>query len=246
MYSITNISSLPTKGQPISFGFFRGLTFAVAPTNNLVLQVLFGNATLPTADSTTSKALTTSPSPPTMVNNPTRGFVPFFSGTQYMNVSSLNLPPSYTKSVCIFLTQALTTNGNILSSADSASTSDAMDKHYMWFSNKTNFGAGHGNPTNAYVQDPVATPLNTWVHYVVTYNNSTTRMVLYKNGTQVASTTDAALSWSGGVVSGVQIGAYIDTTSPFVGYIDNVRIYSSPLSSSSVTQLYNADVAAGV
>jgi hypothetical protein len=248
MYSITNTSSLPIKGQPISWGFFRGLTLVssavAAPTTGIVLEILYGSPTLPTADSTTSKALTTSPTPPTMVST-VRGFVPFFQGSQYQTVTSLNLSQSYTKSAYVFITQTQSGNGNIVSSANTSNT-----VHYMWFHNGTNLGAGHHlqfqGPSPIPVSDPVATPLNTWVHYVVTYDNATTRMVLYKNGIQVSAKTEPGLAWSGGGTSGVQIGSYTNGNSLNGGYIDNVRVYSSALSAADVTQLYNADILSSI
>lgn len=243
LYAASNLSATPPgRGSQLNIGFFRGLTVvAAAPvtgvpsTANLVAEVLFGTQNLPTTD-TTGKTLTISPTPPTVVNDTTRGYVASFAGSRYITINSFDLPQSYTKSALIYLTGSQSITGNIISSFGSGTT-----KHYWWFHNNINLGAGHGTQLQAFVSDPNTTPQNVWVHYVLTYDNPSQTMRLYRNGTLVSSNTSASLNWSGGSGAGVQIGAFANNNN-LIGYIDNARVWNKALSDAEVLSLYNADV----
>jgi len=78
-----------------------------------------------------------------------------------------------------------------------------------------------------------------WEHWVGTFDGTT--FVSYKNGVRVASQLDAfntGLSVLGVGDAPQSIGT--DNTDYFIGSVDEVRIYSSALSSSSIAALYDA------
>jgi predicted nucleic acid-binding Zn-ribbon protein len=206
---------------------------AIPSPNSLVSEVNFGLPQMPQKDNK-GNTLTLSPTPPKIVEDSIKGFVGLFSNSTYITVETQNLSASYTKSAYIYLT--MHSVGNILSSAGTGAT-----KHYLWFHNGTSLGAGHGNQINAYVKDPQQTPLNKWVHFVLTYNNSTNTMKLFRNGEVVSSVVDAALKWNGGTDSGIRIGAF-GTGNNLTGYADNVRVWNKDLTDLEVKALYNNDM----
>lgn len=73
----------------------------------------------------------------------------------------------------------------------------------------------------------------TWYHLAYTYDGTTD--VLYVNGTQVASSTGN--SRNAGVPASVNIGYFPGFSNQFVGWLDDVRIYSGALTSGEVTTL---------
>jgi hypothetical protein len=175
------------------------------------------------------------PSAPSIIDvGGTRGVVMNNHGARfYYSASSFSLGASYTKMAWLYYISG-GSNGNILSSHN---TSGAI--HYFWFANNTQLSAGHGTNINAYVTDPVATPVNAWTHYVLTYDNPTTTMRLYRNGTLVATTVNAAMSWSGsttqlgvGEFAGANLGNF---------YFDNMRIYNQVLTANQVQFIYDTE-----
>ena len=206
------------------------------PIGSMDVEILFAAPTLPTRDTTTLKTITPSASPPVMQLNAQRGFCCLFQSNQYLTVSSYNLPQSYTKSAIIYLQQTQTVTGNFISSVTSGTSG-----HFMWLHNNTNMAAGHGSATTAYVSDPTTLPTLTWVHYVVTYDNATTTMKMYRDGTLVSTSTNTALNWPGGGSSGVQLGAYTNTNTLSNVRLDNVRVYNKVLTQADVTSLYTTD-----
>ncbi len=80
--------------------------------------------------------------------------------------------------------------------------------------------------------------INTWQHFVATYDGSTMRM--YKDGV-VSATTYSQTGNMANTSGGPRIGGGSGSGSEYYmnGQIDDVRIYNRALSASEITQLYN-------
>jgi hypothetical protein len=201
---------------------------SLIPSSPVFIQT-FGTSSVPTSD--LYGATLTSSGSPTMYLDATRGYVFPATGTTYMT-SNFNLPVSYSKTIWVYHTGAPGT-GNLLSSESAIAGS-----HYFWFNNSNFLNAGHSSGTAVvnYVSDPVTLTLNQWMHYVVTYDQTTTTMKLYKNAIQVASTTNAAMSWTGG--SAVGICQFNGGNTLTNGRVDNPIIYNRALTAPEVSLLY--------
>ena len=112
---------------------------------------------------------------------------------------------------------------------------------YVYFrirNNSSNFHQIKDNDTH---------PLNTWVHYLVTYDGSRSAsgggLKLYKNGTLLTNVSKSGnfSSGSGQTIANFGIGArIIDSAAHFNGNIDEVSAFNSELSASNVTTIYNS------
>lgn len=85
--------------------------------------------------------------------------------------------------------------------------------------------------------DLQALSLATWYFTAITYNGTTIRW--YLNGTQVGSTSAGTINTASGDVSIGRRGAGAQNVGFFDGLIDEVSVFSTALSSSDITQLYN-------
>lgn len=202
---------------------------------NAVFELNFEASSLPTTD-TYGAALTVSPTPPSMSNNSTKGYVFSTAANGYLyTTANFSFPTSYSKSAWIYPFASTITTANIISSYDGVAT------HYLWYYNNTNVGAGHSSTgaVNTYVTDPNVPPVNAWTHYVVTYDNTTTTMKLYRNGSNVSTATNAAMAWTGSAGK-LSIGSY-GAGNVFNGYIDNARVYNSVLTAANVESIYTSE-----
>ena len=109
----------------------------------------------------------------------------------------------------------------------------------MWAPNGK-ISAGHSAPFSS-ISDGEALPLNTWVHYAVSYDGTNGRWVLYRNGTEIVYVEDP--STSGFEMTNVYIGAFNDTSSGafnlFKGQLDDVRIWSTVRTPAEIAANYN-------
>ncbi|MDD3663270.1 MAG: PEP-CTERM sorting domain-containing protein [Candidatus Pacebacteria bacterium] len=78
-----------------------------------------------------------------------------------------------------------------------------------------------------------------WFHVAVTYDNATGSRNIYLNGLVVASDTQ-----SGGLIrnSNFAIGKDVGATANFSGYMDDVVVYNSALSSTEVQDVMNGNI----
>lgn len=152
----------------------------------------------------------------------------------YMRANTYDITTNYTKMMWVFPLTNLMTNQNILSTG----TTTNQPRHYFWYNSIPYITAGHSssNSINNYVTDPSPTSPNTWTHFAVTYDNTSTTMTLYRNGSNVALTTNSQLNWSGGL-NVFSIGAF-NTVSKFTGYVDNVRLFSRAITEWEVKYIY--------
>ncbi len=111
--------------------------------------------------------------------------------------------------------------------------------------NKVSLALNNTSGTNSLVVDTTSTFTDTidWHHYVVTYDGSSSPSGVFiyvdgvRQGTSAsfnslsATIVDASISF--------QIGARDGAGSPFIGSLDEVRVYNRTLSSAEAKQLYN-------
>lgn len=177
-----------------------------------------------------------------MINDTTRGYViPTSSGFDGVALATpivVNFCPSYSYSVWIKITSALSTSVSNGIVGDHLASAGAF---YLYFSSSGILTATHGSsPTSDILTygTNIAT-LNTWIHIGITYNNTTLLMTMYVNGTAVSSKTKSA-SWTGfGSSTGGRVTFGYARFPIFYGYtglIDNMRLYNRELSS---TEMYN-------
>jgi hypothetical protein len=226
--SIYNQQGVPGRGAQIATHLL-----SLIPSSPVFMQT-FGTSSVPTSE--VYGAPLTSAGSPTMYLDATRGYVFPATGTTYMS-SNFNLPVSYSKSIWVYLTGAPGT-GNLLSSTNVGTNG----VHYFWFGGTASVGAGHnsGTSVNTYVSDPGTITLNQWTHYVLTYDNPSTTMKLYRDGIQVAQATNAAMSWTGG--NAVGICHYAGGNTLTNGRVDNPIIYNRALTAAEVSLLYTSQL----
>jgi hypothetical protein len=211
--------------------------FQESSISGMVFNFTFGTSNVPTQDST-GKSITTSSTAPTMVNDATRGWVVSLNNS-FLNVPTFDIPVSYTKMCWAYSTAGDTNARNLMSSGN-----DTGGVHYMYNTNAYLTG-GHnssGAVINS-VSDPNVTPINVWIHWALTYDNTSKTMTLYRNGTNVVSRVDTALNWTGGT-NFLRIGAYT-TGSFYKGFLDNARVFNRALTASEVLTIYNAESSGG-
>ena len=147
----------------------------------------------------------------------------------FISRNDIKIPLSYTKAIWVYMV-AHQSNATLISSFGAIT-----NPHFMWFQNGTNLSAGHGNAIVALITDPSPAPLNTWVHFAVTYENSTKTFVMYRNGTAVAHSV-VATAWTGSE-SRMGVGLFGEGHY-FNGYCDDVRLYGRALTGAEITTLY--------
>ena len=137
---------------------------------------------------------------------------------------------SYTKEAWIRVHTYYTTHGaNIFSAWD----------HPFWLENGVlKAGNGYGFTSTPTVADNTQIPLMTWTHVAVTYDATTSTMKLYKNGSLIATSTQAPTY----IASVMQIGAQNFGDFFDGGDIDEVRLWNSARSQSQIQSAMNCDV----
>ncbi|MFM6190656.1 LamG-like jellyroll fold domain-containing protein [Planktothrix sp.] len=138
----------------------------------------------------------------------------FDGSNDYIDGATGTLPDSYTKEAWIKWEKS-SGEFNIIS-GNSSSHDLWIEDHRLW--------AGHKHNGSWYnVQDTTTLPKNTWIHVAVTYDSSTQRMELYKNGQLIAKSTNVPrLATSH---PQIVIGAY-NYQGLFKGSIAEVRIWN--------------------
>ncbi len=176
----------------------------------------------------------------------TTSAVSFNGSPDYVDIGSdSSLYPSY-------MSISAWSNSNNLSgqqaiiandSVHSANTGFSMYRYNSVMYFDVGVGTGYGRTSYAY------SDLNTWVHWLGTYDGTTVR--LYKNGSEV-STAAISGTMSAPTTKGTEIGRHPSfTTYVFSGEIDDARIYDRALDTSEISEIYNSgsgtpdDVSAG-
>ena len=108
--------------------------------------------------------------------------------------------------------------------------------YFAFMSTGTFYFSPHINGTQYVIQSPTTYPLNTWHHAVATYDGTTVK--LYVNGVlQAQSVLPGTLTTNTGDTFGIGDGRGNASWYPFVGLIDDVRIYDHALSEREVRDL---------
>lgn len=155
----------------------------------------------------------------TMYNDPIRGYVFNFSGS-----NSLGIPvKTSTNSTKSFWLSTTTPVGNVFSSVDyPIYFNNSILTAYLSYTN-TNYPSSSVSQTSA------------WVHYAVT--TSSTELKIYVNGILKSST---ALSNFPGDTTDNYFGSFSSSNRDnYKGYIDDMRLYPRALSIDEVKYIYN-------
>jgi hypothetical protein len=156
-----------------------------------------------------------------------------FNGTSdYVDVGNVVSPGAYTKIAWVKRDVGSYYN-NIISSGD-------VFSHALYAPSTYSFklSAGHVNPFNQ-VQDPTPLDVNVWYFVAVTFDSSVEagKMVLYKNGVQVAQASGVPTPSPSTTTC---IGRFYSTNAyNFKGLIDNAMIFNRALTGEEISLLYN-------
>ncbi|GBF27561.1 hypothetical protein MnTg02_02615 [bacterium MnTg02] len=152
-------------------------------------------------------------------------------GGDYLE-TSLQLPNSYTKSIWVKM-NAGGGSRNIMSSK-----TGAADQHFLYHdSSAAHFAAGHQNNFTQIVSS--FSPSNdTWYHLAVTYDEASSTLTLYIDGSEEDQVTDATVGGSG--FRDVAM-ATISGGSTFTGELRHARIYDRALTAAEVLEVYNTE-----
>jgi hypothetical protein len=244
-YSMSNTSLITNldvnrNTRPFPLGFFREKTLigTQSPTvtsalTNQVFFLPFGRGSLPTIDVYGTAMSASSPNP-SIVDTNSRGRVLNTSGNSFLfTTNNFTLSASYTKMAWIYpLSANQSQTGNIIS------THSGGVIHYMWFENTTQLSAGHGGNFAIRVTDPQPIASNVWYHYAITYNNATQTMIIYRNGSNVNTLTNAAFAWSGSTGQ-LGIGEF-GGANIFNGYLDDVRVFNTALTAVNISTIFTS------
>jgi hypothetical protein len=113
---------------------------------------------------------------------------------------------------------------------------------FRLISGKLQFDGYNGDPASTVLTSNESIPVNTWTHVAVVFSANTTGK-LYINGSEATYATQTV--GTVGYISNeaVNIGALqgtgVSSQDYFIGSIDQMRIFSSALSGSQITELYN-------
>ena len=161
------------------------------------------------------------------------------------NPSNLNFSADDAFSFSIWFKKA--SSGTVEVAFSKALGSGNFNGYMMYFSgNLLYFRLRDSNINFHQIRDNTIHPLNTWVHYVVTYDGSRTGsglgLTLYKDGTKLTNVQRSGNfnSGTGQSTADFEIGARSNGSARyFDGLIDEVAIFNSELSQSDVTAIYN-------
>ena len=156
-----------------------------------------------------------------------------FDGTNdYISIPNTTSYSNFTVEVIVYPTS---NPGNYASaiSTEYPGSNSTVNFAIGWYAGSW-FGGFYNNSSGGWHEVIVSAPtLNTYSHYVLTYNGA--QVIFYKNGTSVGTlnTTDIA---AGG--NPIRIGRRWDTTDYFVGQIPVAKIYNLALTPAEVRQNY--------
>ena len=203
----------------------RKIKNRVTLPSNLVFYASFGGSTIPSKDDTNVYNLT--PSNATIANDATRGNVLSLTGG-YVS-TDLTTTSSFTRAFWAYNRASGAISGNYVSSSLAP----------IWFNNENVLSAAVNFLVtgDTRIKDTTSRGINSWVHYAVTYDNSSRTLSMYVNGTLVSSAV-TSVSFSGDT-NVVQFGVWNSGTSIHPScYLDNIRQYNRALTSSEVMTLY--------
>ena len=169
------------------------------------------------------------------------------TGTGYASVSG-DLPAgSFTKTCWVKFSSVPALYTNIISGSKNGLNNDPGFHHYLW--------TYTGNKLTATVEPDISgydrgvqsiVPLaNTWYHLAAVWDDSTSTLTLYLNGTSAASgvltgvTNPGYTAATGRTGDSLFLGSYYNAGGTFAGQLDDVRLYGSALSAAQVQAIYD-------
>jgi hypothetical protein len=111
--------------------------------------------------------------------------------------------------------------------------------------NISNYDLGIGSSKLSFINYPfykttttsnIQTPINTWVHLLLSYNQIKDTVSIYQNTNLLFKAPFSNTPPKAGLIS---IGAVINNLAPFKGKIDDIRFYNRTLSQQEISALYN-------
>lgn len=215
---------LYTNNSVGNFGIQFKATFST-----LVFQLSGGYQTVPQKDDT-NQIIITNTNGVTMYNDPVRGSVFNFSGSNYLTVSVIT-SVNFTRSAWAYYNKTTPVSSNIYSSNNCP----------LWYPGGYNINAcinfQSGGPTIKDNQNRV----NKWTHYAVTYNSGSKIFSLYVNGALLSSVTLNSSTFWNGDVGTHWIGGYQGGNN-WYGYISNIEEYNVTFTAQQITDLYNSQL----
>jgi hypothetical protein len=213
------VTATNSSGTSASSNYSSQITTSAIPESGLVFQLKFASSSVPTSD-TYGTTITTFGTP-TMINNATRGYVLSCTNTANL-IAQIATTSSFSRCLWLYPLSIASNSSNILST----------NNFPVWYQNGVNLSM----QSTAYT-DPVSRGTNLWLHYVVTYNSSTSTVTLYVNGS--SAFTSGGLTYAGEanylyINGGNQNGNY----SRMNAYYDNIRLYNRALSATEVSAMY--------
>lgn len=182
-----------------------------------------------------------------MTNDASRGYVINTGtgnvGTRMESPAQQNFCPSYTYSVWIKITSALSNVNNNGIVGDYLASS-SLASFYLYISPTGVLTVTHGSSYNTDIlTGSTLSALNVWSHIGITYNNTSKLITMYVNGVSVASKTKST-TWTGvGTSNAAKISfgytpmAGLSFTS-YTGLIDNMRVYSRDVTATEMLNIY--------
>jgi hypothetical protein len=161
--------------------------------------------------------------------------------------SSLNVSTDYTISMWVYNAAGSDTYPTLLNRATQA-TNNGFFWIYTTGTNEADLNFQYSDGSNFITTTfSAALTTNTWQHVVFTFDNASKALKLYINGSQFSTT--RTLTGSLPIDDGtLYLGTYNGsaTSYSFLGYLDEVRIYTSALSAGGVTDLYQSSAKASM
>jgi hypothetical protein len=169
----------------------------------------------------------------TIFNDPLRGYVFSFSGSNYLSLS-VSTTNNITRTFWVKTYTPSSGSGNVFSSTNFP----------IWFSASTNLHAGfnYSSNNNNYISDP-NNEGSVWVFYAVTidYSNSTdSKLSMYINGNTTPAVTTTYTSTSLTTDTTIYFGDYSTTGNNYTGYLDDMRQYNYLLTPTQIQEIYNS------
>lgn len=241
----------PSKVNIVSLSSQPSLTNA--DITNYEFRIAASTSSVPTTDITNKYTITNTGSV-TIINDSSRGNVLNFTGSNYLQLASINTPNNATRTfwfrpadnttVLSLITGTLiaspvwTTNLNMTPTTNGIiSTSVGMNPTYGGISGK-------------YVSNPNFEGAGWNFYAITTSTTSTDYIILYVNGNIVASGNDA-ITYPYTDVGPVTLGAYYAPSTGYTGtvvgpnnyltgYMDDIRQYNYTLTPSQIKQIFNS------
>ena len=164
------------------------------------------------------------------------GIVTFNGSTSYLSGTIATLPSGFSVSFWAYRTAAISGTGFVFFILGATGTANQSCQVYCNASG--NYCIDYWEGGGLLSSSVYTTDINTWIHFVMVINGTTTR-TLYRNGVSIATgTPTGTLSMNTSISIGKGNGGQLY----FTGSIDDLRFYNSVLTAAQVSELYTGRV----